>query len=394
VPACLAAVAYVDPGNFGVNIAAGAGHGYALLFVVVLASAAASLIQFLAAKLGSTTGLSLSEACAGSYGRGVRTVLWIQAELAVVMTELAEVVGGALALQLLLGVPLVLGAVVISALSMLILAAHGTGRSVYPVIVLGLLGVIVLALAVLVGVVGVDGPALGRGLVPHGLAGDGTTLAVGIIGATVMPHALHFHSAMARPVGVIAVAGRRARARELLARHGPRRLSAGTGRSVAVAMTIAGLANAAIIMVAAALPGKGRDGVSGAYAALGGGGVLLAVALLASGLAASLVGVHTGQLVMEGFAPGWMSWWGRRLLTAVPPLILLALGMDAVTALVLSQVALSFALPGTLVPLVWLTSRRHLMGRAVNRLGTTLLAAGVTGVIVGLDVSLLVGLVI
>jgi manganese transport protein len=379
VPALLTAIAYVDPGNFGVNVAAGSGHRYALVWVVVLASCAAALIQYLAAKLGQATGESLAGNLRQRSGRPGRAMHWIQAEIVVMMTDLAEVVGGAVALNLMFGVPLLVGAVVVVAFSFAVLAWQRPGGEGLVPVVLALLAVILVAFVLEVLLVGADPGGLIGGLRPRLADGSAALLAVGIVGATVMPHALHFHSTMSRSPSR---AGRPHAA--------PRRLAVG----VAVAMALAGLANVAIMVVAVRL-GPGNDGdlraASAGLGVLAGtfAGVLFGVALLASGLASTVVSVFTGQVVLEDFSTRRFSAPARRLVAVLPALALLGLGLDAGRALVLSQVVLSFTLPGTLVPLVRMTASRAVMGSRVNRPVTTLAAATCTALIVAMDAALI-----
>ncbi|MBB2987919.1 Nramp family divalent metal transporter [Terracoccus luteus] len=403
VPALLAAIAYVDPGNFGVNISSGSEHGYALVWVVVFASLSAMVIQYLAAKLGMVTGRSLAEHSAARYPGVGRVLLWAQAEVVVVMTDLAEIVGGAIALRLLFGVPLVVGAVVVTAFSLVVLALTVRGRSHFDSVVLVLLVVIVASLVWQVGVADVDSVALLRSVVPGPLEGSAALLAVGIVGATVMPHALHFHSAATRGTDT----GREPQDARLdtpadAGGPGPRvgqaeRLRAGrqTVRSVVVAMTVAGAANVSLVVFSAGLPGGSGASIDSAYAALQANvgqvaATVLAVALLASGLASTLVGVQTGDVVMEGFGRRPISPLVRRGLAVVPALVILGLGVAPTTALVWSQVVLSFALPGTLVPLLLFTRDPRLMGALANRRPTTAVAAVITAVIVGLCAYLVV----
>jgi manganese transport protein len=382
--AVMAAIAYVDPGNFAVNVAAGAEHGYTLVWVVVGASATASVVQYLAAKLGIATGRSLAENCRERYGRGPRRLLWLQAELVVIMTDLAELVGGAFALYLLFGLPMVWGALVVAVFGFVLLALRVRGYEGFRPVLLALFALIVALLVAELLVAGVDGPAFARGLVPRPLDGSAALLAVGIIGATVMPHALHFHSAMAREDSSPGESAQRAAA-------------ARARRAIALAMSLAALANVSLVLIAARLPTEAAGGLSEAYAAIGDVlGQLAAVgfglALLASGLSSTIVGIYTGQVVMQGFWTRPISLWLRRLLAVVPPLVILLAGVDPSTALVLSQVVLSFGLPLNLLPLVLLTSRRTVMGRLVNRPVTTVVAGLATAVIVVLDVYLLVDL--
>ncbi|HYI57253.1 MAG TPA: Nramp family divalent metal transporter [Microlunatus sp.] len=382
--ACMAAIAYVDPGNFAVNVAAGAKHGYTLVWVVVGASVTASLVQYLAAKLGIATGMSLAENCRARYGRGLRLLLWFQAELVVIMTDLAELVGGAFALYLLFGIPMVWGALIVAGFGFVVLALRIRGYEGFRPVLLVLFGLIVVLLVAELFLAGVDGPALVAGLVPRPLDGSAALLAVGIIGATVMPHALHFHSAVARedsrPQEVAKVAAVRR------SRH-----------AIAIAMSCAAVANVSLVLIAARLPAEASGGLTEAYAAIGEvlgqvAAVGFGVALLASGLSSTIVGIYTGQVVMQGFWRRPISLWLRRLLAVVPPLVILMLGIDPSTALVLSQVVLSFGLPASLIPLVLLTSQRRVMGRLVNAPVTVVLAVLATSVICALDVYLLVDL--
>jgi manganese transport protein len=390
VPALLAAVAYVDPGNFGVNVTAGAEHGYRLVWVVVFASVSAMVIQYLAAKLGMATGRSLAEISAERYPGVGRIVLWLQAAIVVIMTDLAEIVGGAIALRLLFGMPLIIGAVVVTLFSLVVLALKVRGRSHFESVVLVLLVVIIAALLWQVFAVHVDRVDLLRSLVPSPLDSSAALLAVGIVGATVMPHALHFHSAVSRGrVNADGTADAGTSALERL-RSGRR-----TVRSVVVAMTVAGVANLSLVVFAADLPATAGASLEAAHEALGVragelAATLLAVALLASGLAATLVGVQTGDVVMQGFIRRPVPTLVRRLFAVVPCLVVLGLGVNATTALIWSQVILSFALPGTLVPLLLFTRDRSLMGVLANRPATTVVGAAITAVIVVLCGFLLV----
>ena len=389
VPALLAAIAYVDPGNFGVNITSGAEHGYSLVWVVVFASGSAMVIQYLAAKLGMVTGKSLAEHSSERFPGVGRVLLWAQAELVVVMTDLAEIVGGAIALRLLFGMPIMVGALCVTAFSLVVLALRFRGRSQFESVVLVLLVVIIASLAWQVGIADVDSVALLRSLVPGPLDSSAALLAVGIVGATVMPHALHFHSAASRVDVPTPGAGPDLHPGDpdRLAQ----RLRAGrrTVGSVVIAMTVAGAANVSLVVISAALPSGAGAGIEAAYAALLAhvgqlAATMLAVALLASGLAATLVGVQTGDVVMQGFGRRPISPLLRRLVAVVPALILLWLGVEPTSALVWSQVVLSFALPGTLVPLLLFTRDRRLMGALANHPLTTAAATLVTAVIVGL----------
>ena len=380
VPALLAAIAYVDPGNFGVNISSGAQHGYALIWVVVFASCSAMVIQYLAAKLGMVTGLSLAEHSARRYPGVGRLLLWAQAEIVVIMTDLAEIVGGAIALHLLFGMPLMWGAVAVTAFSLVVLYLKVHGRSHFESVVLVLLAVIIASLLWQVLIAEVDRVQLLRSLVPTPLDSSAALLAVGIVGATVMPHALHFHSAASR-----------ARDDGTLEPSQEQRLRIGrhTVRSVVIAMGVAGIANISLVVFSAALPSQAGASIETAYAALGAhagqiAATMLAVALLASGLASTLVGVQTGDVVMTGFGRRPIPALLRRMLAVVPALVILGLGIEPTSALVWSQVVLSFALPGTLIPLLVFTHDRRVMGALANHRVTTAVAAAITSVIVGL----------
>ena len=386
VPALLAAIAYVDPGNFGVNITSGAEHGYTLVWVVIFASCSAMVIQYLAAKLGMATGKSLAEHSSERYPGVGRVLLWAQAELVVVMTDLAEIVGGAIALKLLFDLPLMVGAVCVTGFSLVVLGLKVRGRSRFDSVVLVLLAVIIASLLWQVFIADVDRVALLRSVVPGPLDGSAALLAVGIVGATVMPHALHFHSAASR--------GRDDGSAPVSQAE---RLRAGrrTVRSVVIAMTVAGFANVSLVVFSAGLPGDAGTSIESAYAALAAdsgqiAATMLAVALLASGLASTLVGVQTGDVVMAGFGRRPVAPLLRRLIAVVPALVILGFGVDPTNALVWSQVVLSFALPGTLIPLLLLTRDRTLMGALVNHRLTTAAAALITAVIVGLCAYLVI----
>jgi manganese transport protein len=382
-PGLIVAVAYVDPGNFATNTQAGAALGTRLVWVVVAASVAAMLVQYLSAKLGAVTGRTLPELCRERYGLGTRWLLWAQAEVVTMATDLAEVLGGAVALHLLFGLPLPLGGAVVAAAGVALLALRPDRRGPFDVAVAALLiGVVgcFVAQAVLVGGLGATARDAASGL-PPSLAGDGALLlATGIIGATVMPHAVYLHSHLARREGLgVPVAQR-------LRRH---------RRDIAVALGVAGLTNVAILVVAArALAGRPPtdDPILGAFTALGdaapAAGVLFAVALLVAALAASGVGTLAGDVVMQGFWRRKIPLTLRRLVTLAPTLVVLAIGVDPTWALVLSQVVLCCGVPFALVPLVRLTADRALMGEGVNRRRTTAAAIAVTAVVSTLDLVL------
>jgi manganese transport protein len=381
-PAFIAAVAYIDPGNVATNITAGAKYGYLLLWVVVLANVMAMLIQYLSAKLGIATGRNLPELCREQYPRPVRLGLWVQAELVVIMTDLAEIVGGAVALNLLFGLPLVVGGVLTGIGLLAILALRVRGREAFPAVTIGLLVTVFLSFLYLALALPVSREGFAAGLVPGFTGSDSILLAAGIVGATVMPHAIYLHSALTQ--GLPDDRARRSRLHALRV----------TRWDVVVAMTLAGVVNVSIMVAGTALPmgaGESLEGAHQWFGALAGtaAGVVFGIGLLASGFASSCVGVYTGQIVMQGFLRRRIPMWMRRGVSLTPPLVLLLLGMDPTLALVLSQVALSFGIPFALIPLILLTRRADIMGPLVNRRRTTVVASAAAAFILTLNVYLL-----
>ncbi|WP_433272131.1 Nramp family divalent metal transporter [Actinosynnema sp. CS-041913] len=383
-PAFVVAVAYVDPGNFATNMAGGASHGYLLLWVIVGASLLAMFIQYQSAKLGVVTGRNLPELCREHYPRPVTGLLWAQAELVAMATDLAEFVGAAVALNLLFGVPLLPAALITAAVSAGILALAPLRRRRFESVIIGLLAVVLggfLYQALRLG------PPTGaaEGLVPGFAGADSVLLATGMLGATVMPHVIYLHSALtqhhhrADP----AVRGRTLR---------------GCRADIVVALGVAGLVNVSMLVVAAGAfhsTGSPRESLEDMHTGLGdllgpGAALAFALALLASGLAASSVGTYSGQVVMEGFLRRRIPLALRRLLTMAPALAVLASGVDPTKALVLSQVVLSFGIPFALVPLVLLGRRADVMGDSVNRRATTWFGAAGAAVISALNLFLLV----
>jgi manganese transport protein len=385
-PAFVAAVAYVDPGNFATNIAGGAKYGYMLLWVIVAANLMAMLVQYLSAKTGIATGKNLPELCREHFARPVTIGLWLQAEAIAIATDLAEFVGAAIALNLLFGVPPFVAGLMTAVVAFAILELQTRGHRRFELAIAGFLGIVFLGFLYDLLHVDVDGAGLAAGLVPHFDGTDSVMLAVGILGATVMPHVVYLHSALTsarlRPQNT-------EERRELLRFQ---RLD------VALAMGLAGFINIAMLVVAAALfheSGRtGVDSIEGAHAGftrlLGGGAALaFAVALLASGLSSSSVGTFAGQVVMQGFINRRIPLFLRRAVTMAPALVVLALGLDASTTLVASQVVLSFGIPFALVPMVLLTRRTDVMGALVNRRATTIVASIVAALIICLNVFLL-----
>jgi len=386
-PAFVASVAYIDPGNFATNIQGGAQFGYLLLWVIVASNLTAMLVQALSAKLGIATGRNLAEMCRDQFSRPVVWSMWVISELVAMATDLAEFLGAALGFYLLLHIPLLPAAFLTGAVTLVILALERRGFRSIEAVITAFVGII--ALSYVVETV-LDRPAwalVARHAVVPAFAGtESILLATGILGATVMPHVVFLHSALTQ--------------RRIVPRTDAqaRRLFRFEVTDVVVAMGLAGLVNAAmLIMAASTFYARGLTGIAGIEEAhrtlaplLGNASsVVFAISLLASGLSSSTVGTMAGQVIMQGFLHRQISVWLRRLVTMVPAVAVIAAGLDPTRTLVISQVMLSFGLPFALVPLVWFTSRRHLMGTLVNRRGTTLLAAAVTAVIIALNLFLL-----
>ncbi|MFI5004119.1 MAG: Nramp family divalent metal transporter [Solirubrobacterales bacterium] len=385
-PAFVAAVAYVDPGNFATNIQGGAQFGYLLLWVVLSANLMAMLIQYLSAKLGVITDHNLPELFRARYPRPLAWGMWVQAEVMAMATDLAEFVGAALGLNLLFGVPLLTAGLMTGVIAFVILDLQRRGYRRFELAITALLGVVFLGFIYEALHIGPSARASLGGLVPH-LAGSGSLyLAMGIIGATVMPHVIYLHSALTN--GRTPVRNDRERARVLRFER----------LDVIIALALAGLVNMAMLAVAAKLFHQtGHGGVStitGAHDELGrlvGGGAALAfsVALLASGASSSSVGTYAGQVVMRGFVGLNIPLVVRRLVTMAPAIAVLAIGLGPTQVLVFSQVMLSFGIPFALIPLVLLTSNREVMGAHVNRRLTTAVAFGVVALITALNVFLI-----
>jgi manganese transport protein len=386
-PAFVAAIAYVDPGNVAANLTAGARYGYLLLWVLVAANVMAVLVQYQSAKLGIVTGDSLPGVLGQRLRKGPRLAFWAQAEVVAAATDIAEVVGGAIALNLLFGLPLVLGGLVVGAVSMLLLATQDRyGQRRFETLVIGLLLVIVVGFLLGLVVGPPDPAAMLGGLAPRFAGTDSVLLAASMLGATVMPHAIYVHSALSRDrFGQVQGADRRTS------------LLRATRWDVGAALTLAGTVNIGLLLLAAAnLRGvEGTDTIEGAHAAIGSAlgpvvGVVFAIGLLASGLASTSVGCYAGAAVMEGLIHRRIPLLARRAITLVPALVLLAVGADPTWTLVVSQVVLSFGIPFAAIPLVKLNRDRRLMGEFTN--GPRLQAALVVVVVlvVALNLALLV----
>ena len=425
-PAFVAAVAYVDPGNVAANLTAGAEHGYLLVWVLVVSNAMAVLVQYLSAKLGLVTGRSLPELLGQRLGRGTRLAYWGQAEVVAAATDLAEVIGGAIALNLLFGLPLIWGGIITGAISMVLLAVHSRrGQRPFEFVIMGFLAIIAVGFLAGLFVSPVSWSEVAGGLVPR--FGDSGTvlLAASMLGATVMPHAIYLHSALARDRHL---PGERDIDNEVVAaepRPLPRGSESGAPAAAAPAVSaaaadpswkdrlprllratkvdvlwsllIAGSVNIAMLLLAAAsLRGvSGTDSIEGAHAAIEANlgpaiGVIFAVGLLASGLAATSVGAYAGAVIMGGLVHRRIPLLTRRLITLIPALVIVGLGVDPTWALVLSQVVLSLGIPFALIPLVRLTSSRAVMGQHASGLPIKAVGWVVVALIVALNLALIV----
>jgi manganese transport protein len=385
-PAFVASVAYVDPGNFATNVQGGARFGYALLWVVMAANLMAMLIQYLSAKLGIVTERSLPELCRELFPRWLSWGLWVQAELMAMATDIAEFLGAALGLNLLFGVPLFTAGLMTGAIAFGLLELQRRGFRRFELAITALLGIVFAGFLYETLKIGPSVHESLRGLIPGLGSSTELYLAVGIVGATVMPHVIYLHSALMKG---------RMNTRNDAER---RRVLRFERIDVLIALGLAGVINLAMLAVAAKLfHTTGLSGVStiqDAHAQLGrlvGGGaaIAFAVALLASGASSSSVGTFAGQVVMAGFIDVRIPIVLRRAVTMTPALVILALGVNPTSALVLSQVALSFGIPFALIPLVILTGRRTVMGGQANRRLTSLLAYGVAATITAMNAFLI-----
>ncbi|KXP03655.1 Nramp family divalent metal transporter [Tsukamurella pseudospumae] len=388
-PAFVAAIAYVDPGNVAANVTAGAKYGYLLVWVLVLANVMAVMIQYQSAKLGVVTGRSLPQVLGDRLPRRARLAFWGQAELVAAATDIAEVIGGALALNLLFGVPLVWGGVIVGLISTaLLVLADGRRQYRFELVIMGLLAIIVVGFLAGLVVAPPDGAAVLGGLVPRLQGTETVLLAASMLGATVMPHAIYLHSALVVDRhGTPPAEGRVERARRLLK---------ATRIDVVLALVIAGAVNIALLVLAASsLYGReGTDSIEGAHAAVRDalGPVvagLFAVGLLASGLASTSVGSYAGGTIMSGLLRKRIPVVIRRLVTMIPAIGVLALGVPPTEALIISQVVLSFGIPFALLPLRRYTSDRSLMGEFVDGVPLRWASAGAGVLIVVLNAALI-----
>ncbi len=389
-PAFVACIAYVDPGNFATNIQGGAQFGYLLVWVIVASNIMAMLIQALSAKLGIATGRNLPELIRDRFPRPVVYVLWVLAEVVAMATDLAEFLGAAVGFNLLFGMPLLAASVLTGITTFAILGLQRYGFRPLEAVIAGFVGVIGLCYLVETILGTPDFEAAGAAIVQPRFAGtESILLASGILGATVMPHVIYLHSALTQD----RIVARDSRQR--------RRLFRFELVDIVIAMGIAGLVNAAMLLMAAATFWEsGRvitaadDIIQEAYRTLtpvlgGYASTIFAISLLASGLSSSSVGTMAGQVIMQGFLSWQIPIWLRRAITMAPALVVIALEVDPTRTLVISQVVLSFGIPFALIPLVMFTRNRNLMGDLVNHPATSVVAVAVVSLIVSLNVFLL-----
>ena len=384
-PAIIASVGYMDPGNFATNIQAGSTYGYRLLWVVLAANLVAMLFQAMSAKLGIVTGRNLAQLCREQFPRPVVLGMWLASEIAAIATDVAEFLGGAVGISLLFHVPLLGGLIVTGVVTLAILQLDQRGFRPLELTIAALVGVIGLCYLYELVIAPPDwGAALLGTAVPRLPEGSAITLAVGIVGATIMPHAVYLHSSLTQN----RTPARNDRERRSLLRF--------SNREVVIALGFAGLVNLAMVMMSASVFGKSTGAIADIGAAyhtlvpaLGAGaaGVFL-VALIASGISSSVVGTMAGQVIMQGFVGFSIPVWARRLITMVPAFVI-ALSFNAMSAMILSQVVLSFVLPLPLVALVVLSSRKSVMGEFVTRKGTAFAAVLATVLIVLLNAVLI-----
>ncbi len=385
-PAFVAAVAYIDPGNFATNIAGGAKFGYLLLWVILAANLIAMVVQTQSAKLGIATGKNLAELCRQVFSRRTSIGLWIQAEIVAMATDIAEVVGAALGLNLLFGIPLFTAGLIAGAGAFAILALQQYGFRRLEAGITALVGVVVASFVVEIFHAKPHATDIAGGFVPGFEGTESILLATGIIGATVMPHVVYLHSALTQK----RIVGRDDSEK--------RKILQFEKVDVVIAMTLAGIVNMSMLIVAAALFHPSGladiDTIDGAYEGLktlvsGNAATIFGIALLASGFASSSVGTMAGQVVMQGFIERSIPIFVRRAITLAPALVVLAIGLDPTDALVMSQVVLSFGIPFALVPLLLIARRRDVMGSFANPGWLTAFAGSLAAVIIALNVFLL-----
>jgi manganese transport protein len=385
-PAFIASIAYVDPGNFATNIQGGAQFGYELLWVILGSNLMAMLLQALSAKLGIATGKNLAEHCRERFPRPVVLIMWVLMELVAMATDLAEFLGAAVALNLLFNLPLWMAGLLTAAITFVILSLERFGFRPLEAVITGFLAVIAFSYVIEMFIGHPDWPAIAHStFIPHFTNSESILLGAGILGATVMPHAIFLHSALTQGRVVV-------KKPEQL-----KRLFHFEIIDVVIAMVIASSVNAAMLITAAAAFHAGGQSVGTlqqAYLTLQpllgrAAGVVFGVALLASGLSSSSVGTMAGQVIMQGFLHFHIPPWIRRIVTIIPSLIVIFIGLDPTRTLVISQVVLSFGLPFAVIPLVSFTSNKFLMGGLVNKPFTTLLASLSAALILALNLFLI-----
>jgi manganese transport protein len=389
-PAIMASIAYMDPGNFATNIQAGAKYGYGLLWVVLLANLIAMLFQALSAKLGIVTGRNLAELCREQFPRPVVFAMWVISEIAAMATDLAEFLGGAIGLSLLFQMPLVAGMAVTAAITYALLMFDRYGFRPLELIIGGMVGIIALCYLIEMFVAPVDWAAAGfHTFVPQIADAQALVLAVGIIGATVMPHAVYLHSGLTQARMPVRNDAER------------RRVLRYSNREVIVALAVAGLVNMAMVMMASAAFHAGHPEVAEietAYHTLtpllgaGAAGVFL-LSLIASGVSSSTVGTMAGQMIMQSFVGFRIPVWLRRAVTMVPAFVVVAAGVNATSALVISQVVLSIALPLPMISLLMFTRRPDIMGKFANSRPTQLAAVVGAAIVLLLNAFLILQII-
>jgi manganese transport protein len=385
-PAVIASIAYIDPGNFATNIQAGAKYGYSLLWVVLAANLIAMLFQGLSAKLGIVTGRNLAELCRDQFSRPVVFAMWGISEIAAMATDLAEFLGGAIGFSLLLHVPLIAGMTVTAVITYGLLMSEAYGFRPLELVIGAVVGLIGVCYLIEMFIAPVDWSAAAyHTVVPQIADSEALLLAVGIIGATVMPHAIYLHSGLTQSrIPVRDDADRR-------------KVLQFSNREVVVALTVAGLINMAMVIMASSAFHAGHPDVAEIETAyhtltplLGGAAAsVFLVSLLASGVSSSTVGTMAGQMIMQGFIGIRIPIWVRRLVTMIPAFIVVALGVNATSALVVSQVVLSLALPLPMIALLIFTGRRDIMGAFTNSRFTAALAIAGTAIVLALNLVLI-----
>ncbi|OWR27719.1 divalent metal cation transporter [Saccharibacillus sp. O23] len=386
-PAFIAAVAYIDPGNFATNITAGSKYGYMLLWVIFASNLMAVLIQSLSAKLGIATGRNLPEVARDRFPKGVSVFLWIQSELVIIATDLAEFIGAALGLYLIFGIPMLPAALITAVASFAILELQRRGFRALETGIAGMVVAVVLAFAFQVFMAKPDMGAVAMGIFTPNFAGtESIMLAAGILGATVMPHAIYLHSSLTQN----RIVGRNEEEKKKIFKL--------EFMDILFAMFVAGAVNMAMLIIAAALFFKNGLQVSeldqafNHFRELAGPATAISfgLGLLIAGLSSSSVGTMSGDVVMQGFINKRINLYLRRAITMTPPLALIISGINATEALVYSQVILSFGIAFALVPLMLFTGDRKLMGGLVNRPITQVLGWIIVALVVALNVFLVV----